>query len=166
LEDLVIDNVPVSLSEDNIKEMRELLSLRLAYGRPSCSGGESYAGVWKGLKEAGTKLKRLSVDRAGEALLAYLRSYVGLEKLELKLERDADHSYAQDLFQRGLQPHEGSLKSLRVTVKPQSNPFSTWSFEYWKEWIPSLGALERLEVTTSMNLFSEHDAGVLVVRYQ
>jgi hypothetical protein len=164
LEELAIDNVPILLSGDIVKEMRELQSLQLAYGRFTCPDGELCTEVWKSLKEAGTKLKRLSIDMVGEALLTYLCSYAGLETLELTLDRDAEYSYAQDLFERSLRHHEESLKSLRVYLPRQSNPLSTWFFEYWKEWIPPFQILEELEVTTSMNLFSEHDARVLLVR--
>ncbi|EKM83262.1 hypothetical protein AGABI1DRAFT_125724 [Agaricus bisporus var. burnettii JB137-S8] len=163
LEKLVIDNVPVMLNGDVIKEMKSLQSLRLAYGRSACSNNDPCVEVWKFLKEFGRKLKRLSVDTIGESLLSYLHSYQGLEALELTLGGDTDSAVdIRDLFEQGLRHHEESFKSLQVSLHTHSNPLSPWFFEYWKEWIPSLKIMENLEVTTSMNLFSNHDASVLV----
>lgn len=163
LETLVLNNVPITLSDNVVEEMKKLQSLRL--GGFSSSGCDPYAEVCTSLGNSGRKLRVLGVDVVGQALVKYLSSYEGLETLALTLGEDANDYCVKDLCERGLRYHEQSLKALHIDLYPHSNPLLTWFFEYWTQWIPAFTNLETLKVTTSMNLRSEFDAGFLVVGY-
>ncbi|KAF9443140.1 hypothetical protein P691DRAFT_713666 [Macrolepiota fuliginosa MF-IS2] len=160
LEELVLENVPVSLDGEAVKAMTQLQSLRL--GGFDCLNCDPHAAVWASLKLAGRKLRVVGVDVVGQALVDYLDSYEGLETLVLKLRTNANDYCVNDFCARGLRHHKKSLKFLHIDLDPHSDFRITWFFEYWSKWIPTFSNLSVLKATTSMNLHSEFDSRLFI----
>lgn len=161
IEELVLENVPIVLSGEAVQAMPRLQSISLRGF--DCFNCDPYAAVWSSLTSVRRGLRAISIDVVGPALVNYLASYQGLETLVLKLGKNANDYCVKDLCSRAMKYHIHSLKSLHIDLHPHADFQVTWFFEYWVQWIPRFSGLRILKMTTSMNLISEFDAGVLLV---
>ncbi|KXN82697.1 hypothetical protein AN958_02262 [Leucoagaricus sp. SymC.cos] len=160
LEELVLENVPLKLEGDVAAQMTGLRSLRI--GGYDCFDCDPYVGIFTSLKNARKRLDTVGVDVVGEALVEYLGSYEGLEKLVLKLGQDANDFCLKDICDGGLRYHGESLKVLEIDIPPSSDFRLAWFFPCWAARIRWLTSLENLKVATSLNLLSQFDAPILV----